>query len=708
MPATLNKTTTSNAARSASVWNRRQTLKNYQGQVEAINRSQAVIEFDLDGNILDANENFLKTVGYDLDEVVGMHHSMFVEAGYKSSNEYRSFWKKLKEGKFQAAEFSRVGKDGNQIWIQASYNPILDKAGRPFKVVKFATDVTADKLRNADARGQLDAISRSQAVIEFNLDGTIIRANDNFLATLGYSQEEIVGKHHRMFVNSKDANSPDYKMFWESLNRGEYKAAEYQRVGKGGKEVWIQATYNPIMDMNGKPFKVVKFATDVTTDKLRNADFCGQIDAISKAQAVIEFNLDGTIIAANENFLSTLGYSENEIVGKHHRMFVKSEEVNSAEYRSFWEALNRGEFQSSEYQRVGKGGKEVWIQASYNPILDMNGKPFKVVKFATDMTAQVLAREALKTNVDMILDVVNAASSGDLTRQIEITGNDAIGQVGEHLQAFFSDLRNSVASISKNASSLSGASEELSAVSTQMSGNAEETSTQANVVSTASDVVSQNIAVVSTSVMELNAAISEIACNASEASKVSSQAVTITNETNEMISKLQTSSLEIGKVVDVITQIAEQTNLLALNATIEAARAGEAGKGFAVVATEVKELAKATAQATEDISCKIDTIQADTSSAVNRIEGISGVINQINDISSTIASAVEEQTATTGEIGRNIGDASQGAEEIARNITSVAAAADSTAQGATSSQKSADELSGMAAELQQLVTRFQF
>jgi methyl-accepting chemotaxis protein len=446
----------------------------------------------------------------------------------------------------------------------------------------------------------------------------------------------------------------------------------------------------------------------VGEQRQKNNDYAGQIAAISKSQAVIEFNMDGTIIGANDNFLETLGYTLDEIKGRHHSMFVDEVYRQSAQYKEFWTKLNRGEYQAGEYQRVGKAGKEIWIQASYNPIMDLNGKPFKVVKYATDTTPQVNAREELKSKVASILNVVNAAAEGDLTRQITVTGDDPVGQVGCSLARFFADLRGSVASIAENATALAGASEELSAVSTQMSANAEETSSQANVVSAASEQVSKNVQTVATGVDEMNSAIREIAKNATDATRVSQQAVKVANDTNATITKLGESSAEIGKVVKVITSIAEQTNLLALNATIEAARAGEAGKGFAVVANEVKELAKETAKATEDISQKIEAIQCDTKGAVDAIKQISDVINQINDISNTIASAVEEQTATANEMGRNVGEASKGSGEIAQNITAVASAAESTTQGASNSQQAAGELSRMAAELQQLVSRFKY
>jgi methyl-accepting chemotaxis protein len=362
-------------------------------QVAAISKSQAVIEFNPDGTIVTANGNFLKTLGYSLGEIQGKHHSMFVEPAMRDSAAYREFWAKLNRGEFQAAEYKRIGKGGKEVWIQASYNPMLDRNGKVYRVIKVATEITAEKLRSMEDAGMIAAIGRAQAVIAFNLDGTIITANENFLKTLGYSLGEIQGKHHSMFVEPATRDTAAYREFWASLNRGEYQSAEYKRIGKGGKEVWILASYNPILDEKGKPFKVVKFATDVSEQKLRTADLAGQIAAIGKSQAVIEFNMDGSILTANENFLNALGYSLREIQGKQHSMFVDAADRDSAAYREFWVNLNAGKYPAGEFKRIGKGGREIWIQASYNPILDLNGKPFKVVKYATDTTAQVIARK---------------------------------------------------------------------------------------------------------------------------------------------------------------------------------------------------------------------------------------------------------------------------------------------------------------------------
>jgi methyl-accepting chemotaxis protein len=513
--------------------------------------------------------------------------------------------------------------------------------------------VRAGRDNAAELTATLAAISKSQAVIEFRMDGTIVTANDNFLRAVGYRLEEIQGRHHSMFVDDAYARSAEYKDFWARLNRGEHETAEYRRFGKGGKEIWIQASYNPIVDTTGTPFKVVKYATDVTAQKLSAADTAGQIAAISKSQAVIEFQMDGTILKANENFLAVMGYRLEEIQGRHHSMFIDDAFARSVEYKEFWAKLNRGEYQVAEYKRLGKGGKEVWIQASYNPILDMNGKPFKVVKYATDITGR---------------------------KQVD-------------------------AQIEQSIQSLSSSSEELTAVSQQMAGTAEETATQANVVSAASEQVSKNVSSVASASEEMQASIREISKNANESARVAKNAVSVAQSTNETVKKLGESSQEIGNVIKVITSIAQQTNLLALNATIEAARAGEAGKGFAVVANEVKELAKQTAKATEEISQKIEAIQGDTKGAVKAIEEIGTIINQINDISNSIASAVEEQTVTTNEIGRSVTEAAKGVGDIAKNIGGVAMAAKSTTQGANDVQKASKELSQMASQLRTVVSR---
>jgi methyl-accepting chemotaxis protein len=454
--------------------------------------------------------------------------------------------------------------------------------------------------------------------------------------------------------------------------------------------------------------------------KVLNEDNAAGFAAIGKSQAVIEFQTDGAVVEANDNFLRTMGYSLDEVKGRHHSMFVDEVYARGPEYKEFWAKLNRGEYQVDEFKLIGKGGKEIWIQASYNPIIGPDGKARKVVTYATDITDQVRTRkevaamaerekaaaEELKSKVDSILKVVSAASQGDLTNEVTVHGSDAIGQMGEGLGRFFTDLRGSISELGQTANKMSTSSDELTTVSHQMASNVEETASQANVVSAASEEVSKNVNVVATNAEQMQVSIREISKNSNQAAQVAKSAVTIAENASGTISKLGESSVEIGKVLKVITSIAQQTNLLALNATIEAARAGEAGKGFAVVANEVKELAKETARATEEIGQKIETIQTDTKAAVGAIGEISSIITQVNDFSVTIASAVEEQTATTMEIVRNVTEAAKGTSEIAQNISGVAQAAAQTTAGANDTQKAAASLAEMASRLQNLVVKF--
>jgi methyl-accepting chemotaxis protein len=477
-------------------------------------------------------------------------------------------------------------------------------------------------LKASNQNAVIEALDRSQAVIEFKPDGTVVRANDNFLKTLGYTLPEIVGKHHSMFVDPAVVKTPEYTQFWASLARGEFQQAEYKRIGKGGKEVWIQATYNPILS-GGHVTRVIKFATDVTAQKLKAAETQGLVDAIGRAQAVIAFELDGTILDANDNFLTALGYSLDEIRGKHHSIFVEPAFRSSPEYTRFWADLRAGKFQQAEYKRIGKGGKEVWIQATYNPIFDMNGKPFKVVKFATDVTAMVKDRQ-------------------------------------------------------RRADTQTAIAQELEAVGQEI----EETNRQATNAASSSTEASANVQAVASGSEELAASVAEISRQVSHALKISEAAVSQAAQTGAIMRNLSEAAGKIGQVVELISNIAGQTNLLALNATIEAARAGEAGRGFAVVASEVKQLASQTAQATGEIGAQINLVQGSTQAAVDAINSVSETISEVNTISTSIASAVEQQSAVTKDMADNMHAASQVVAAITRSMADIAAAT-SRVDGAT-------------------------
>ena len=577
--------------------------------LKALSKSQAIIEFKPDGTILDANELFLQAVGYSLSEIKGQHHSMFVLPAERDGAGYQKFWQELQQGRHQSAIFKRIGKTGNEIWLRASYVPVEDASGRVVKVVKFATDITALQNKNIDSAGKLKALERAQAIIEFEVDGTIITANENFLKTVGYSLAEITGKHHSMFTEEKYSASADYKKFWDDLKSGKFNSGEYKRVGKGGKLIWLQATYNPIIDDEGKTVRVVKFASDITEEKMRNADFEGKIDALDRAQAVIEFELDGTILTANENFLKAVGYRMEEIQGKHHSMFIEPGLRSSAEYSKFWENLGNGVFQAGEYKRVGKGERELWLQATYNPILGPEGRPFKVVKFATDITEMVRARQE-RERVGAIVD--------------------------ENLEKI------------------------LKTVS--------EANVKAGSAASASSQTDSMLQVVAAAAEELNASIHEITDSVTHARKAADQTFTETESINSSTMELSDAAEAMNRIVVLIEDIASQINLLALNATIESARAGEAGKGFAVVAGEVKNLANQVSDAIGQISGEISRMQNVSGEVVSRLGSISSSIGDLQGNVNGIADAIEEQGAATRDISSNMQTAATAVADVNKNL----------------------------------------
>lgn len=501
------------------------------------------------------------------------------------------------------------------------------------------------------------------AFIAINREGIIQLVNTQVEKLFGYRREELLGQPVEMLVPQRyRTNHPSHRtgFFGDTRARMMGVGRDLAGLRKDSSEFPIEIGLSSL-GSGGKTLALAAVA-DITDRKRIDAEHAGRIQAVNKSMAVIEFEMDGQIVTANEHFLKALGYSLDEIKGRHHSMFVDETYRQSFEYKEFWTKLGQGEYHTGEYRRLGKGGREVWIQGSYSPILDYHGRPFRVIKYATEVTSQVRMRK---------------------------------------------DLEALVRKVAENAQALASSSEELTSVSQQMASSSEETRAQASMVSSAGEQMSKNAQNVSRSVEDLGASIREIAKSAHEAAKVATTGVEVANTTTATVAKLGESSAEIGKVLKVITSIAQQTNLLALNATIEAARAGEAGKGFAVVANEVKELAKETAKATEDIGQKIDAIRQVTQGTVEAIAQISQIIIRINDYQSTIASAVEEQSATTREIGVSGSDAARGSAEIARNIASVAQASQHAAEGASNTQKAAQELAHMAAELQRLVEQFQ-
>jgi methyl-accepting chemotaxis protein len=536
----------------------------------AIMRSQAVIEFNLQGQILKANHHFLSLFGYTLNELVGRPHAMLCKPGEEATPEYKVFWHRLRTGECVQGAFHRRGQGGRDIYIQASYNPVLDAQGKPFKVIKFASDVTAAKCKAMEDDAKIAAILRSQAVIEFDLEGKVLTANDNFLHLMGYTLADIVGRHHRMFVDPTQLGSSHYTQFWDRMAHGEFDTGEYKRIGKDGKEVWLQATYNPVFDPFGRAVKVVKFATDVTANKLKAAEFEAKVAAIDRGQVVIEFDLDGHVLTANRNFLATTGYTLSEIQGCHHSMFCTVDYTHSEEYRDFWLRLGEGDFISSRFHRIGKFRRDLWIQATYCPILDLNGRVIKVVKYAYDVTNEVMLERRI------------AAKSNEMNNS----------------------MRSLVGSISAIAAN-SGVAAEL----------------------------------------------------AQDSASVAMFGFDALQKALKAISAIQSNSVRAAEIVRVIGDIAHQTNLLAFNAAIEAARAGEQGSGFSVVAGEVRQLAERSYQAAREIAALIDesSVQVDhgaqiSQEAADSFEDIQSSVARTSNSVSRIAETAARQRQVASEV----------------------------------------------------------
>ncbi len=695
------------------------------GILQAIDASYCYAEFDARGHVLKANVHLCELLGYAEQEIVGKHHRMLAGTEQAASAAYRDFWAALLEGRTQSDVFKRVGKEGREVRLRATYAAVKDEVGRVAKVVLIATDATASERAGADARGQLSAIDKSQAVIEFTLDGKVIRANRNFLEALGYSLEEIVGQHHSMFVEPAYRASPEYRLFWDKLARGEFDAGQYKRIGKGGKEVWIQASYNPIHDMNGKVVKVVKYATDVTAARLQAADWGGQIAAIGKAQAVIEFGMDGRILSANENFLRALGYSLPEIQGQHHSLFIDTAERSSAEYRQFWERLNRGEYDAGRYRRIGKDGREVWIQASYNPILDLNGKPFKVVKYATDVTDQVKAANMLALAVEQAQLVTRAAKEGDLERRIPLDGisgpprelceginslvettNVIFGDVGRVLSALSTGdlgqrIERDYAGVFKRvkddanatATKLSEVIEEVRSAVEAVTGAAGQVSATAQSLSQAASEQASSVDETTGSIELMSASITQNSDNAKITDGMATKASREAGDGGQAVTQTVNAMKQIAQKISIVDDIAYQTNLLALNAAIEAARAGDHGKGFAVVAAEVRKLAERSQEAAKEIGDLAGNSVSTAEHAGKLLGEIVPSIQKTSELVQEIAAASQEQSQSVTQIGGAMSQLSKATQQNASASEELAA--------------TSEELSGQAEQLQQAVAFFQ-
>ncbi|MET3856444.1 methyl-accepting chemotaxis protein [Rhizobium sp. OAE497] len=519
---------------------------------------------------------------------------------------------------------------------------------------------------SSDAKYILDAISKSQAVIEFDLKGNVLKANDNFCRAIGYGLDEITGKHHSMFCDPAYAATAEYREFWARLGRGEYDSGAYKRLAKGGREIWIQATYNPVFK-NGKPYKVVKFASDITETKRQSIDDAGKLNAISRSQAVIEFKPNGEILKANENFCKGLGYSLSEITGKHHSMFCDPAYARTEEYANFWRRLAGGEFIANEFVRYGKGGKEIWIQAAYNPIIDADGRVYKVVKFATDVTERMSAISRLGAALKLL-------SEGDLTRTVDTAFVPSMEQLRHDFNAAIEKLRDTLTTIGENTVAIAAGSQEIGGAADSFSKRTEQQAASVEQTAAALEEITTTVNDSSHRAAEAGSLVAKTKQGAEQSGVVVRNAVAA-------MGQIEQSSREITNIIGVIDDIAFQTNLLALNAGVEAARAGEAGKGFAVVAQEVRELAQRSASAAKEIKALINQSSELVKNGVSLVgrtgEALEEILGQVAAINTNVSAIVEgsrEQATGLKEINQAINTMDQATQQNAAMVEESTAA----------------------------------
>lgn len=480
------------------------TRSGAEATLAALDRSLGVIEFSPDGTVLTANKNFLGVIGYSLLEIQGQHHSLFVEPAYKASAEYRAFWDNLRAGEFQASRYKRIAKGGRQIWIEATYNPVLDRSGKPYKVVKVAIDITRQISEDADRRGQTEAINKAQAVISFGLDGIVQDANSNFLTALGYSLSEIQGQHHGLFVEPDHRTSAEYQAFWDKLRAGEYVAGQFKRIGKGEREIWIEASYNPILDANGRPYKVVKFATDITA----------QVKLLADLNRLIEQNfgqIDTAILRSNQE-AGEATQAAGTAASTVHTMAAAAEEL-AASVAEISQNMSKSRAATEEANEQVNGATELTRELSQaasamsgivSLIQNVAGQINLLALNATIESAR--AGEAGRGFAVVAQEVKNLANQAARATE-QITGEiDSVQAVSRQVVGALEKIQGSVVRMRDYVVSTAAAVEEQSVVTRDVSGNMQDAAQSVGAIAQSIEAIAGSVASVTHAVETTKAA----------------------------------------------------------------------------------------------------------------------------------------------------------------------------------------------------------
>jgi methyl-accepting chemotaxis protein len=611
--------------------------------VDALQKTHAIAWFGANGKIIGANEQFCETMGYQPDEIIGVPHDAFVDRSLRGTAIDEGFTSALKGISAKGEVVPRLDKGGKRVWLQSTYIALPPKAGTDRRVLKIAIDVTKDYIPVADTLQLHQGLTDAQCLVVYDPEGTIVEVNDNYAQMMGYTREEVLGRHFSDFMHPDYVDTKKYEEFVEEVRRGEVTSGIFRRFRKDGSAIFLQTQFSAVRGADGRLKRVLNICADVTERETAN----DLTNVISKVQAVIEFSPNGRIRHANQLFLDAMGYTLDEIVGQHHRIFMQEGEADTPEYAAHWKRLATGEFQAGEFKRRHKNGADVWISASYNPVFGPKGETIKVVKYAMDITPRVKAVQELRKALECL-------ARGNLSHHIAEPFGDQFEGLRTDFNAASAKLRDSMSAALAATREIAAGTSEISSASNDLSRRTE--SQAASLEETAAAIEEMTASVKSTA--ETAGRTTDVVGKARSSAE---EGATVIGQARSAMETISNSSSEISKITSLIDDIAFQTNLLALNAGVEAARAGEAGRGFAVVASEVRALAQRSSEAATQIARLITTSAQNVETGVDLVSKsgdslaeIKTYVVEVAKMVENIAAGAQEQASGLNEINTSV------------------------------------------------------